>query len=67
MLVDESRSGPTTSPTVPVLTNTARFIIFLVAVCAVVVVMFVTGGAHKKAKPGSGGRVPVPTATPQSR
>jgi hypothetical protein len=48
----------------PVLTNAARIIILLVAVSAVVVVMLVTGWADDKAKPGSGGRVPVPTATP---
>jgi hypothetical protein len=44
-------------------TNTARLLLFVVAVGAVVVVMFVTGWADDKAKPGSRGRVPVPTAT----
>jgi hypothetical protein len=53
--------------TVVIRTNTARFIIFLVAVGAVVVVMLVTGSADDKAEPGSSGRVPVTTATPDSR
>ena len=52
--------------TVPVLTTTARIIILLVAVGALVAVMLLTGSADDKAKPGSGGRVPVPTATPDS-
>jgi hypothetical protein len=39
--------------------NTARIVIFVVAVAAIVVVMFVTGLADDKAPPGSGGRVPV--------
>jgi hypothetical protein len=41
-----------------------RIVLTLLAVAAVVVVMLVTGWADDKAKPGSGGRVPVPTATP---
>jgi hypothetical protein len=40
-----------------------RFIVFVALVGAVVAVMFLTGWADDKAKPGSGGRVPVPTAT----
>jgi hypothetical protein len=40
-------------------TNTARVIIFAVAVAAIVVVMLVTGSADDKASPGSAGRVPV--------
>jgi hypothetical protein len=52
---------------VPALTNTVRIIILLVAVCAVVVVLLVTGWADDKAKPGSGGRVPVPTVTSGAR
>jgi hypothetical protein len=51
---------------VPHLTTTARIIILLVVVAAVVVVLLVTGGADKRAEPGSGGRVPVPTATPSA-
>jgi ABC-type transporter Mla subunit MlaD len=43
-----------------------RFIILLAAVCAVVIVLLVTGSADDKAEPGSSGRVPVPTATPDS-
>jgi hypothetical protein len=43
--------------------NTARIIVFVVAVAAIVIVMFVTGLADDKAPPGSGGRVPV-TQTP---
>jgi hypothetical protein len=39
--------------------NTARLIMFVVAVAAVVIVIFVTGLADDKAPPGSGGRVPV--------
>jgi hypothetical protein len=46
--------------------TTARLIILLVAVCAVVAVLVLTGNADDKAKPGSGGRVPVPTATADS-
>jgi hypothetical protein len=46
-------------------TSTVRIVLLLVAVAAVVVVLVVTGGADDKAKPGSGGRVPVPTATPR--
>jgi hypothetical protein len=49
---------------VPALTTTVRLIILLLAVGAIVAVMFVTGWADDRAKPGSGGRVPVPTATP---
>jgi hypothetical protein len=52
---------------VPVLTNTVRIMILLVAVCAVVIVMLATGWADDKAKPGSGGRVPVPTVTSGGR
>ena len=48
------------------LTTTARIVVLLVAVGAIVVVLLVTGLADKKAEPGSGGRVPVPTATPTS-
>ena len=40
--------------------NTIRIVIFVVAVAAIVIVMFVTGWADDKASPGSGGRVPVP-------
>jgi len=48
--------------------NTARIVIFVVAVAAIVVVMFVTGLADDKASPGSGGRVPVThTGTNDSR
>jgi hypothetical protein len=39
--------------------NTARIISFLVAVAAVVILMFVAGWADDKAAPGSQGRVPV--------
>ena len=39
--------------------STARIIIFVVAVAAVVIVMFVTGWADDKAPPGSKGRAPV--------
>ena len=49
------------------LNNTARIVILLVAVAAVVAVMLITGWADDKAPPGSGGRVPVPTETPASR
>jgi hypothetical protein len=52
--------------TVVLRSNTARFIIFLVVVGAVVGVMLVTGSADDKPKPGSGGRVPIATATPES-
>jgi hypothetical protein len=48
---------------VPALSNTARIILVLAVVAAVVAVMFVTGSLDDKAKPGSGGRVPVPTET----
>ena len=47
--------------------NMARIAILLVAVVAVVAVIFVAGWADDKAPPGSGGRVPVPTATPAPR
>jgi hypothetical protein len=36
-----------------------RIIIFVVAVAAIVIVIFVTGSADDKAAPGSKGRVPV--------
>jgi hypothetical protein len=36
-----------------------RIIIFVVAVAAIVIVIFVTGSADDKAAPGSGGRVPI--------
>jgi hypothetical protein len=39
--------------------NTARIIIVVVVVGAIVTLMFVTGLADDKAPPGSGGRVPV--------
>jgi hypothetical protein len=39
--------------------NTVRIIIVVVAVAAIVTVMFVTGLADDRAPPGSGGRVPV--------
>ena len=52
--------------TVVVRSNTARFIFFLVAVGAVVAVLLVTGSADDKPKSGSGGRVPIATATPDS-
>jgi putative effector of murein hydrolase LrgA (UPF0299 family) len=39
--------------------NTARIIILVVAVAAIVIVMLVTGWADDKAPSGSGGRVPV--------
>jgi hypothetical protein len=51
---------------VPDFTNAARIIVLVVALCVVVAVMLITGWADDKAKPGSGGRVPVPTATPNS-
>jgi hypothetical protein len=48
--------------------NITRFIVFLGAVAAVVVLMFATGGADDKAPPGSQGRVPVTdTATSDPR
>lgn len=43
--------------------NAARPILFLVAVAAVVAVMFVTGWADDKAPPDSQGRVPVGDTT----
>jgi hypothetical protein len=48
--------------------NIARIIIFVVAVAAVVIVMFVMGWADDKAPSGSKGRVPVTnTGTNDSR
>jgi hypothetical protein len=45
--------------------GTTRVILFLVAVAAVVAVMFAAGWADDRAKQGSRGRVPVTnTATP---
>ena len=41
-----------------VLANTARILV-VVAVAAIVILMFATGLADDKAPPGSGGRVPV--------
>jgi hypothetical protein len=49
-----------------VLTNTTRFLILLAVVGVVVALLFITGQADDKAEPGSGGRVPVRTATPGS-
>lgn len=43
--------------------NTARVIVFVVALAAVVIVMLVTGWADDRAPAGSKGRVPV-TYTP---
>jgi hypothetical protein len=43
----------------PVPGNTARIIIVVAAVTAIVILLFVTGLADDKAPPGSGGRVPV--------
>jgi hypothetical protein len=43
--------------------NATRLITFLVAVAAVVIIMFVTGWADDKAEPGSQGRVPVGDTT----
>jgi hypothetical protein len=37
----------------------ARIVIFVVAVAAIVIVIFATGSGDDKAPPGSGGRVPV--------
>lgn len=39
--------------------NGARIIIVVVAVAAIVILVFVTGWADDKARPGSTGRVPV--------
>jgi hypothetical protein len=39
--------------------NTVRIIVVVVAVAAVVTVMFITGLADDRAPPGSGGRAPV--------
>jgi hypothetical protein len=44
--------------------NTTRLIVFLCAVAAAVILMFVTGWADDKAPPGSQGRVPVTDTTP---
>ena len=46
--------------------NTAQIIVFVVAVAAIVIVMFATGWADDKAPSGSGGRVPVthPSGSP---
>ena len=52
---------------VPYLSNIARIVLFVVAVAAIVVVMLATGMAADKAEPGGGGRVPIPTAAPDSR
>jgi hypothetical protein len=49
------------------MTAAVRIVLALLAVGAVVAVMLVTGWADDKAKPGSGGRVPVPTASPSPR
>jgi hypothetical protein len=49
------------------MTAATRIVLALLAVGAVVIVMLITGWADDKAKPGSGGRVPVPTATPSPR
>ena len=49
------------------MTSAARIALLLVAVAAIVGVMFVAGWADNKAKPGSVGRVPVATATPSPR
>lgn len=40
-------------------TNTGQIIVFVVAVAAIVIVMFAAGWADDKAPSGSGGRVPV--------
>ena len=39
--------------------NTARIVVVVVAVAALVMLIFVTGLADDKAPPGSGGRMPV--------
>jgi hypothetical protein len=49
------------------MTAAVRIVLALLAVGAVVIVMLVTGWADDKAKPGSGGRVPVPTVSPTPR
>jgi hypothetical protein len=49
------------------MTAIVRIVLALLVVAAVVIVLLVTGWADDKAKPGSGGRVPVPTATPSPR
>ena len=51
----------------PDLSDMARIALFLVAVAAIVVVMFATGLAGNKAEPGSRGRVPIPTVNSDSR
>jgi hypothetical protein len=45
--------------------NAARIIIFVVAVAASVIVMFVTGWADDKAPPGSKGRATVTYTEPE--
>jgi hypothetical protein len=52
---------------VPRLSDMARIALFVVVVAAIVVGMFATGLAGNKAEPGGGGRVPIPTAAPDSR
>jgi hypothetical protein len=49
------------------MTETARIALLLLVVAAIVGVMFVAGWADNRAKPGSVGRVPVATATPNPR
>ena len=43
---------------------TVRVIITVVAIAAIVIVMFITGWADDRASPGSGGRVPVSHTSP---
>jgi hypothetical protein len=43
--------------------NTARLLLAILVVAAIVLVMFVTGWADDRAPPGSTGRVPVAPAT----
>jgi hypothetical protein len=45
----------------PVLSQTARIVLLVLVVAAIVVVLLVTGFLDDRAKPGSGGRVLVPT------
>jgi hypothetical protein len=47
--------------------TTTRIAIFLVAVASVVAVLVFTGWGDGRAAPGSGGRVPVSTASPPPR
>jgi len=54
----------TISDSIPAPANSARFLIFIAAVGAVVIVMLLAGWADDKASPGSGGRVPVTSADP---